>query len=52
MTEVYKCKKCNKSIEAELENGKPKIRRFRTGFVGVFLKCGHISRPKDKVNAD
>lgn len=46
------CKKCNAPRAAVLEGGKIKVRRFRSGFVGVFLECGHTAAvERDKIRS-
>jgi hypothetical protein len=50
MAELWFCNKCGDREKAEIINGKPHVAKFRTGFVGVKLACGHWgSVSKDKV---
>ena len=38
---MWYCKRCRKRLPAQLVNGKQKVARFRSGFVGIYLTCGH-----------
>ena len=38
---IWFCKRCGCVRGAQLENGKPKVRRFVNGYVAVQLSCGH-----------
>jgi len=40
---MWYCKRCGQPREAQLENGKPKVRSFFNGYVAVFLTCGHTA---------
>lgn len=47
---MWWCKKCQDVKAAEEKWGKPKVRRFPSGFVAVFLECGHTaSAVKDRI---
>ena len=48
---LWICKHCHKNQPPKLENGKLKVAKFRTGFVGIQLQCGHWAAVRlDKVN--
>jgi hypothetical protein len=36
------CRRCGPQAAAMVE-GKPKVRILRSGFVAVFLECGHVA---------
>ena len=38
---IWFCKRCGCVRGAQLEKGKPKVRRFMNGYVAVQLSCGH-----------
>lgn len=38
---MYYCKRCKADREAEKENGRDKVRSFRSGYVVRFLVCRH-----------
>ena len=40
---IWFCKRCRCVRGAQLEKGKPKVRRFVNGYVAVFLDCGHTA---------
>lgn len=40
--ETYYCKHCNCNVAPKKDlRGRNKVRAFRTGFVALFLECGH-----------
>lgn len=41
MAETYYCKRCLCNREAAKENGKDKVRGFRSGYVARYLQCRH-----------
>ena len=41
---IWFCRRCGCVRGAQLEQGKPKVRCFRNGYVAVFLSpCGHTA---------
>jgi len=45
--ELWICRHCHRNREAmPTGNGRAKVVRFRTGFVGVQLTCGHWAAVK------
>jgi len=50
MAQLWHCRKCGKDQLPLIENGKLKVARFRTGFVGIQLQCRHwVAVNHDKV---
>ena len=49
--EMWHCKRCGRPQPAKIINGKYKVARFMTGFVGIQLVCSHWAAVRlDKVN--
>jgi hypothetical protein len=40
---MWYCHRCRCAREAIMERGKPKTRMFGSGYVAVFLCCGHTA---------
>jgi hypothetical protein len=40
---MWYCHKCRCAREPILEHGKPKVRACRSGFIAVWLSCGHVA---------
>ena len=41
--QIWFCKRCGAARGAQLKNSKPKVVRFPTGYVAVYLECGHTA---------
>lgn len=49
---MWYCKRCQKPQAAKTVDGKPHVVRFPSGYVAVYLQCGHtaaVARDKVKV---
>jgi hypothetical protein len=51
LCQQWYCTRCRQNKEAILEQGKPKVRSFRNGYIAVQLSCFHwVAVNRDRVN--